>query len=413
MKIWLINHYAVPTKYYPLARPANFAKYLIEAGHDVTIFAASTVHNSNTNLINDGSLYKEDYVDGIHYVYVKTSSYAGNSIARILNMFQYPLRLPKVCKRFEKPDAILATSVTPMACMCGIKLAKKYKCKCVAEIADLWPETFVSYGIISAKNILMKLLYSYERNLYTKAPKIIFTMEGGIDYIREKGWDKSHGGHIDEKKVFHINNGIDLEQYTECCGMNKLEDKDLDSPDTFKIMYTGAVRRVNGLGMLIDVAEKLQDIPKIKFIIYGDGDERAKLETICEEKALKNIVFKGSVNKKYIPYVLSKGDINLIHVTGTPIMRFGCSLNKLFDYFASGKPIISDLPVAYDLIEKYNAGKTLKTQTPEALAEAIKEFFNMPKQEYDKMCEGSKKAAKDYDFKNLTAKLMEIMEVTD
>ncbi len=411
MNIWLINHYAVPTKYYPLARPANFAKFLMMAGHKVTIFAASTVHNSDINLIEDGSLYKEDTVDGIHYVYVKASSYAGNSIARIINMFEYPARLPKVCKNFEKPDAILTTSVTPMACMCGVKLAKKYGCKCVAEIADLWPETFVSYGLLSSKNILMKLLYRYERSLYTKAPRIVFTMEGGIEYIRERGWDKSSGGPIEENKVFHINNGIDLEQFNKSREENTFDDDDLDNPDTFKVLYTGAVRRVNGLGMLIEVAEKLREFSDIKFIIYGDGDERGMLEELCKEKNLDNIVFKGAVNKKFIPYVLSKGNINLIHVKETPIMRFGCSLNKLFDYFASGKPIVSDLPVAYDLIEKYGAGVTLKDQSIEALAKAVYDFYKMPKAEYDKMCTASAAAAKDYDFKNLTDKLMQILEI--
>lgn len=406
MKIWLINHYAVPTKYYPLARPANFAKNLIELGHEVTIFSASTVHNSDINLIEDGSLYKEDYVDGIHYVYIKASDYFGNGIKRIFNMFEFPFRLPKVCKKFPKPDVILATSVTPMACKAGIKLAKKYGCIGIAEIADLWPETFVSYGLLSAKNIIMKPLYAYERKLYKMAPNIVFTMEGGMDYIREKGWEKS----ISEEKVFHINNGIDLEQFIENTENYAFSDNDLDDEKTFKIMYTGAVRKVNGLGMIIDVAEILRDINDIKFIIYGDGDERAMLEKICKEKSLNNIVFKGSVNKKYIPYVLSKGNVNLIHVVGTPIMRFGCSLNKLFDYFASGKPIISDLPVAYDLIEKYSAGITLKEQTPQALADAILKFYKMPKEEYNKMCKGSKNAANDYDFKLLTNKLIEIIE---
>ena len=53
MRIWLINHYAVPPQYYPLARQNYFAKYLMQAGHEVTIFAASTVHNSELNLIED------------------------------------------------------------------------------------------------------------------------------------------------------------------------------------------------------------------------------------------------------------------------------------------------------------------------------------------------------------------------
>lgn len=41
MNIWFFNHYAVPPWLYPLARPYNFAKYLIKKGHNVTIFAAS------------------------------------------------------------------------------------------------------------------------------------------------------------------------------------------------------------------------------------------------------------------------------------------------------------------------------------------------------------------------------------
>ena len=68
MKIWLINHYAVPPQYYPLARPSLFAKNLIKMGHEVTIIAASTVHNSNKNLIEGEEKIKKETVDGIPYV---------------------------------------------------------------------------------------------------------------------------------------------------------------------------------------------------------------------------------------------------------------------------------------------------------------------------------------------------------
>lgn len=163
MNIWLINHYAVPTEFFPLARPATFAKYLNKAGHQVTIFAASTVHNSDINFISDNSKYKEEIVDGIHYVYVRASQYKGNGKKRIINMLQYPLRLGAVCKHFEKPDVIIATSVTPMACYAGLKLAKKYKCQGIAEIADLWPESFVAYGLMMFRTFLAVLSKDYER----------------------------------------------------------------------------------------------------------------------------------------------------------------------------------------------------------------------------------------------------------
>ena len=112
MNIWLINHYAVPIKYYPLARTTNFAKYLIRKGHNVTIFAASAVHNSNVNLISDKNLFAQLTIDSIKYILINTSQYKGNGISRIINMFQFAYLLPKVCDKFQKPDIIMASSAT-------------------------------------------------------------------------------------------------------------------------------------------------------------------------------------------------------------------------------------------------------------------------------------------------------------
>ena len=78
MNIWFFNHYAVPPQYFPLARPYYFAKKLIKKGYNVTIFAASSVHNSNKNLIKKNELFKIEIIDGINYIYVKTCNYKGS-----------------------------------------------------------------------------------------------------------------------------------------------------------------------------------------------------------------------------------------------------------------------------------------------------------------------------------------------
>ena len=96
MDIWLINHHAVPPKYYPLARQTCFARYLMAMGHTVTIFAASTVHNSNMNLITDGAPWRDEVVDGVHYVYIRCMDYQGNGLKRIYNICEFAWKLP-VC----------------------------------------------------------------------------------------------------------------------------------------------------------------------------------------------------------------------------------------------------------------------------------------------------------------------------
>lgn len=113
MNIWFFNHYAVPTSLYPLARPYHFANHLQQKGHKVTIFAASSVHLSDKNLITDGRQMRAKRVDGIRYVFLKARNYEGNGLGRILNFFDYTIRLFTQTGKFNKPDVIMATSVHP------------------------------------------------------------------------------------------------------------------------------------------------------------------------------------------------------------------------------------------------------------------------------------------------------------
>jgi glycosyltransferase involved in cell wall biosynthesis len=412
MNIWFVNHYAVPTKYYPLPRPATFAKYLIRSGHSVTIFAASSVHNSDINLITDKSSFRKEVVDGIKYVYVRTSQYQGNGLGRIINMLQYPMRLPSVCRKMPKPDVILSTSVTPMACTLGIKLAKKYGCKAVAEIADLWPETFVAYNLIRKNNPIIKFMYWYEKRMYNMADRLIFTMEGGKDYIIEKGWDKASGGPIDLDKVHHINNGVDLEAFDYNKEHFQIDDADLKDNESFKVIYVGSIRLVNNLGLLLDTAKILKERgeSKIKFLIWGDGNELEALKQRVQQEGLTNVSFKGRVDKKYVPYITSCGQLNIVLGKSSPLYKYGGSLNKMFDYFASGKPTLFTFRLGYSLIEKYEVGMELDTNDPIKIADAIMHFSEMPESQHQKYSINARAAAADFDFKILSSKLIKLLE---
>lgn len=408
MNIWLINHYAVPPKYYPLARQTYFAKYLMQMGHQVTIFAASTVHNSDINLITDNTRYRQETVDGVNYVYIKCLDYNDNGLKRIYNMCEFAMKLPKVCKNFQKPDAIVATSMPPMSCAMGIRLAKKYGCKGIAEIADLWPESIVAYGIAGPKNPAVVVLRWLEKWIYKKADAIVFTMEGAYDYIVEQGWEKE----IPRSKVFHINNGVNLEDFEVQCVENRLDDPELLEEGIFKVVYAGSIRRANGLSELVACAELLQDYPDIRFLVYGGGDDLEPLRERVAVKGLKNISFKGPVPKKNIPFVLSQSSVNLLNYNKQTahVYKYGSSQNKLFEYMASGKPILSNIAIAYSVVERYQCGISRDITSAQEYADAILELYQMTDEQYTQICENGKLGAREYDFRNLTKKLMRVIE---
>ena len=404
MRIWLINHYAVPPRYYPLARQNYFAKYLMRAGHEVTIFAASTVHNSDKNLIEDDTPYREDVVDGVHYVLIRCKGYHGNGASRILNMLEFARKLPSVCDKYPRPDAIVATSMPPMSCAAGIKLARKYGCRGIAEIADLWPESIVAYGIAGPRNPAVLYLSRLEKWIYTKSDAVVFTMEGAYDYIKEQHWESA----VPRSKVHYINNGVDLELFDYNREHFKAEDKDLEDPETFKVVYTGSIRRVNGLGLLLDTAKEVKN-PRVRFLIWGDGDERAALEQRVRDEYIDNVIFKGRVEKKFVPSIVSRADVNIAHCVSAPVDRYGISFNKMFEYFAAGKIVLSDFPTEYNPALQCGAGITVNDVAPANIAAAVDKLAALPEEERRRFEENSRAAAHKYDFKNLTNELLELI----
>lgn len=414
MNIWILNHYAVPQQYYYMARSSNFAKELIKRGHKITIFAASSVHNSDINLITDGSLYREMNEDGINYVLFYGRQYEGTGKDRVINHIDVAWKMARHCAKFTekygKPDVIYASAGQSLTLVAGIKLAKKLGIKCISEVTDLWPESFVAFGLISEKNPLLKLLYAGERWIYKKSDAVIFSMEGGADYIIEKGWDAEHGGPIDMTKIFHINNGVVLEEFDHNKENYSIDDNDLNNTDIFKVVYAGSIRRANNVGLLIDLAKEM---PKqnVKFLVWGAGDDLEDLKQRVDKEDVSNVVFKGRVEKKYIPYITSKADLTVLNYQDAKgVFKYGGSQNKLFEYFASGTPVMYNIKMGYDLIEKYNCGFYVDYSDVDGVSEQLKKFVELPKEEYEVYCTNARKAAEDYDFKKLTDKLLAILE---
>lgn len=408
MKIWIINHYAIPPSMGGLVRHYYFSKYLREKGHDVKIFTSSKIHNTDINMIQDNHLYLEKYMDGVPYTFVKTSDYKGNGIERIINMLQFPIRTWRVCKKFEKPDVIYTSSPDLFTAFSSVIMAKVLGVKRVVEIRDLWPESIVEYNGMSKKNPVIQILYQVEKWLYRNADELIFTMAGGKKYLKDKRWTRG----INPKKIHHINNGVDLEEFEYNKEHFQIQDEDLNNQNIFKIIYAGSIRKVNNLELVVKTAEKIKDMnPEIKFLIWGDGTEKELLEKRVKELNLNNIVFKGKVEKRYIPYILSKADVNLMQGNFVDLFRYGCSPNKLFDYFAAGRPILSTIESYHDLVRYYKAGMVKATNDDEEVKKMILELFQTPKEERENMGNNAIKCAENYSYEKLTKNLEKILSV--
>ena len=104
--------------------------------------------------------------------------------------------------KINKPDMIIGSSPNLIAALGAAILSIFYRVPFVFEVRDIWPDSLLALKAIK-KNSLVYIAFKFiEKFLYKISKKIIFVMEGGINYCFENGFNK--------KKIIHLPNGIDM-----------------------------------------------------------------------------------------------------------------------------------------------------------------------------------------------------------
>ncbi len=415
MNVWYFHHYATPQSISGLHRPYEFGKYFVKEGHKLTVFASSYLHYADENIITDNKKYCKKTYDGIDAIYIKTNGYKGSGTKRVINMFAFYKGLKKTIKSLvksgvEKPDVIIASSPHPLTMMAGNSIAKKLGVPCICEVRDFWPEVFFLGGRLKKNGLLGKFLLKQEKKIYTKCTSLVFLKEGDHNYIKENKWDKESGGPIPMSKCYYVNNGVDIESFDVKTKQESFNDEHLDS-NKKTIIYCGTIRPINNVEILVDVAKYLDEDTQI--LIYGSGSCEDKIRQRIKEEGVKNVFLKGYIQNQKVPYVLSKSTLNILNYSGKNYnWSRGNSSNKLFEYLASGKPVLSTVKMGYDILERYDCGVSDEEGTAESIAKKILEIVNLPKEEYETKCKNARKAAINFDIKNLSKDYLSVISKT-
>lgn len=335
-RIWIFNHYAVAPYMPGGTRHYDLAKQLITKGYEVIIFASSYNHQKLKEFKFLGAnkiKYIIENKDGVIFIWIKTIPYKKNDYRRFLNMLSYMYNVVIIARQLvynkiiKKPNVIIGSSVHLFAGLSAYYLSKIFNCKFILEIRDLWPKTLIDHGKLKEGHPLVLMLKLLELFLYKRAKKIITLLENSADYFCSYG--------IEINKIVFIPNGVNLDNYN----FNSRKKNNLNS---FNIFYIGGISETDNLFVLLRAAKKISEMGlAIKFNVVGDGMEKEKLIKYAKENNLNDIViFKSSVPKSQIPYILNEADVLYVSMHNSAIYKYGISFNKLFEYMASGKPII-------------------------------------------------------------------------
>ena len=409
MNILYIDHYAGSLEMGMEFRPYYLAREWMKMGHNVRIVAADYSHLRRKNPVVNKD-FEIQNIDGVDYQWLKSKQYEGNGLKRALTMFSFVGKLKRGAKKIVKdfkPDVVITSSTYPLDCNAGIKIAKLAKCRYIHEVHDIWPLTLTEIGGMGKHNPFVMILSKAEKKAYEKCDQLVCLLPFTNEHIKELGLN------VDDKYTF-IPNGISLDDWKDSKPLPKehqdLFDK-LHKENKFVVLYVGGHALSNNLDVLIEGASRTQDDESVAYVLIGNGVEKARLMKKAQDDGLTSVFFLPPIDKKSIPTALANGDVLFICSAKSPLYRYGISMNKVYDYMMSAKPILYGIDARNNDVLDAQCGLSFSSDDLDTFAEQLYILKNSPKEELKKMGENGKKwVLQNSEYTILANKFLSLMK---
>jgi glycosyltransferase involved in cell wall biosynthesis len=236
------------------------------------------------------------------------------------------------------------------------------------EVRDLWPEFGVGMGVLT-NPVLIALGRGLEKFLYARATHILVNSPAYKEYMIVKN--------VPEKKISYIPYGTDVDMFSPQVDGSSLR-TELGVQNDFVVLYAGALGQANDIDTILRAATRLKNDDRIRFVLFGDGKERPRLQGEAERMKLTNVIFAGVRPKKEMPRVVASADVCVAILQDIPMFRTTYP-NKVFDYMAAGRATVLVIDgVSRGLIESSGGGVFVQPGDDEMLAKTILELSNDP-----------------------------------
>ena len=362
MKILLLNQAFVAPAEPGHTRHFEMAKFLQSRGHELVIVASDLNYQTGQRTVARTGVFAEQNFEGVRvlraYIYPALHR---SYVWRIISFFSFMFSSVWTALQVRDVDLVMGTTPPIFQAVSAWFVALIRRKPFLLEVRDLWPEFGVSMGVL--KNPLVIALARWlEMFLYKRATHILVNSPAYREYMIAKG--------VPENKVTYIAYGTDIEMFNP--GVDGLSiRKELNVEDKFVVLYAGALGQANDIDTILRAAGRLNDEDKIRFVLFGDGKERTRLQSEAERMKLSNVIFAGVRAKKEMPCVVASADVCLAILQDIPMFRTTYP-NKVFDYMAAGRATVLVIDgVSRKLIEDSYGGAYVQPGDDKQLAETI------------------------------------------
>jgi glycosyltransferase involved in cell wall biosynthesis len=368
MNILLINHYAGTPALGMEYRPYYLAREWVRQGHHVHVLAANYSHVRTLQPPAGVQM-----LDGIDYHWLPTPAYQGNGVGRLRNISSFLRQVWQLTDALVddfKPHAVIASSTYPLDVRVARRIARRANAKLVYEVHDLWPLSMIELSGVSKWHPFAMLCQWAEDAAYRDADVVVSMLPKVQAHMKGRG--------LDLHKLHIVPNGISPEDWaTEPPPLRedvRLALTQARAAGDTVVGYAGSMGLPNALDTLLDATKLLMDAP-VRFLLVGDGHERARLQQRIPQEGLQRVQWFPAIAKAQVPAFLAGIDIATLGWQRVPIYRFGIAPNKLMDYMMAARPVLHAVEAGNDPVAEAHCGVTVAPESASAMAAGLRQLM--------------------------------------
>jgi len=301
----------------------------------------------------------------------------------------------------NKYDIILCFALSPItSCLPAILLRCLRKIPLVVWVQDLWPESISAVGAVKSEKVI-NLTGKLVRFIYQRCDVILTQSQAFRNSVLKWGGT--------ENKIHYIPNWA--EPFVE----NEIIPEWVEQlPKGFKIGFAGNIGKAQDMATLIETAELLRQYADIKWIIVGDGSEKAWLDSEIKKRKLEDIIF--TVGKKpYNEMLPFFSTCDTLYVSLTDEFIFSLTIpSKIQAYMSAAKPIVASLNgEGARILAEAEAGLSASSESPTELSKVILQLKEMSEPQRRQLgLNGLKYFKENFEKSRIVSQIEEILNKT-
>ena len=239
-------------------------------------------------------------------------------------------------------------------------LKKASGCPSYLIIRDIFPEWAVDMGLLG-RGLPYRFLKAVERYQYSVADVIGVQTPANVPYF-------SRAGLRPDQRVEVLQNWLAQAANIGCS--ISVANSALAGRTVF--VYAGNMGVAQGMGILIDLAERLHSRSDIGFLFVGRGSDAKLLREEARRRKLGNVVFYDEIEPEEIPGLYAQCHAGIVALD--PRHKTHNIPGKFLTYMQAGLPVLASINPGNDLIQlikQERVGQACTDQSVESLERLV------------------------------------------